>query len=115
MDSFGNVRIIHAYATADDAQKAIGVMRQRSPGRYVVVAVENQPAEHWGINVPGSAQIPTPFARVAPTVSVDQPVAVDESVAEPEPESVVAPEPAVEPEPVVVEEKPKLKTARRKK
>lgn len=108
-DSFGNVRIIHAYVTDDDAQKAIAMMRQRSPGRYTVIPVENQPGEHWGINFPGSDPIHTPHTARLAAIANEQPVAVDEvPVVE---ESVVAPEPAVEPE---VLPSPKKATRRKK-
>lgn len=49
-DGKGNVRIIHAYETEEAAKKAIQVMKSRSPARYSIVSVPNQPNEHWGIN-----------------------------------------------------------------
>ena len=50
VDAFENVRIIHAYETAEDAQTAISMMKSKTRLRYISVPVENQPDQFWGID-----------------------------------------------------------------
>ena len=49
-DNRGNVRVVHAYETEEDAKKAIEVMKARSGKRYHIVPVPNDPNQYWGIN-----------------------------------------------------------------
>jgi hypothetical protein len=52
LDARGNPRIVHAYATEDEAKEAIVTMKKRVNARYVIVQTENQPNQYWGINFP---------------------------------------------------------------
>jgi hypothetical protein len=52
LDARGNPRIVHAYVTEQAAKDAIATMKSRSHARYIIVPIENQPNEHWGINFP---------------------------------------------------------------
>lgn len=51
VDAHGSQNVIHAYQTDDEAKNAIAMMRARTGKRYIVVPVENQPNQFWGINV----------------------------------------------------------------
>lgn len=49
-------RIVHAYETpelADSAKRTMGATTRNS---YIVVPVENDPAQYWGIQFPKQAQ-----------------------------------------------------------
>jgi len=51
IDAFGNAKVVHAYATQDEANDAIATMRSRTGKRYTSVPVPNQPDQYWGINI----------------------------------------------------------------
>lgn len=42
-------RIVHAYPTPQSADRAITDMQKTTRNRYIVVPVENDPTQHWGV------------------------------------------------------------------